>query len=279
MPNHITNRIEFYGDQENINKVLELIKGEEGCIDFNKIIPMPKTLSLTSGSIQDWAVQYAICKKSLVEKMQIESVLKNIEASFYGNYYNKLFMHQHSIEELQEKANEFEEKLKAEKKDIFDRTDYESLGIKTFEDLGDAYISNIIDYGNVDWYDWCCTNWGTKWNAYDIYFDEDDNAITFNTAWSCPLPVLDKLAEMCYEYGVSFTGKWADEDCGCNVGIFESDCDGDEYWFSYEYMENCSNEAYDIYVELNGESNCIGKDENGNWIHYDCDDCPNKDIC
>ena len=48
---------------------------------------------------------------------------------------------------------------------------------------------------------------------------------------------------------------------------------------TYEYMEDYSNEAYNIYVELKGESQCMGKDENGNWIHYDCDDCPNKDVC
>ena len=185
MPNHIANRIEFYGEQENINKVLELIKGEEAAIDFNKIVPMPDNI-------------------------------------FRGN-------------------------LGQQEREL---------------------------YGTNNWYDWSCANWGTKWNAYDIYCDA--NVIEFNTAWSCPLPVLDKLAEICYEYGVSFTGKWADEDMGSNVGIFESDCDGDEYWFSYEYIENCSSEAYDIYVELQGESECLGKDENGNWIHYDCDDCPHK---
>jgi len=41
MPNHITNRIEFYGDQDNIDKVLNLIKGDKECIDFEKIVPMP----------------------------------------------------------------------------------------------------------------------------------------------------------------------------------------------------------------------------------------------
>lgn len=277
MPNHVANKIEFYGDQENINKVLELIKGKEECIDFNKIVPMPKTLNLVSGSIQDLAVQYAMCKKTLAKRMEIESILKTTEASYYGDYHKKIFIREHNIEELEKAANEFEKDLKEGKKDVLNDTlDYESLGIKTFEDLGDAYINNIIEYGNIDWYDWCCENWGTKWNAYDSYVNNDESEMFFNTAWSCPLPVLDKFAEMCYEYEVEFSGKWADEDRGCNVGTFTSDCSGDEYYFSYECVENCSNEAYDIYVELQGESECMGKDDEGNWICYDCDNCPNR---
>lgn len=52
MPNHITNRLTILGDEEQVNKVLDFIKVEEGSdaddgengigtIDFNKIIPMP----------------------------------------------------------------------------------------------------------------------------------------------------------------------------------------------------------------------------------------------
>jgi hypothetical protein len=104
--------------------------------------------------------------------------------------------------------------------------------------------------------------------------------LEFNTAWSCPLPILDKLAELCYKYNVEFTGEWADENMGCNTGIFESYCNGDEYEFSYEYMEDCSSEAYEIYIDTHGESACLGKNpNNGKWIHYDCDDCPNKGDC
>ena len=190
MPNHVTSRIEFHGDQERINEVLELINGENGRIDFDKIIQMPDNI-------------------------------------FRGN-------------------------LGQEEREL---------------------------YGKNNWYDWSCSHWGTKWNAYGISFDSENNIIEFNTAWSCPLPVLDRLAEMCYEYGVSFTGKWADEDCGCNVGVFESDCDGDEYWFGCECIEDCSSEAYEIYIDLKGESECIGRDAEGNWTHYDCDTCPNAGNC
>lgn len=190
MPNHITNKIEFYGEQGAIGKVLDLIKGENECIDFEKIIPMPAHI-------------------------------------FRGN-----------------------------------------LGPEERE-----------KYGINNWYDWSIYNWGTKWNAYYSKLDAGSNTIEFDTAWSCPLGVLDALAKLCYEHGVSFTGKWADEDAANNVGVFESDCDGDEYWFSYDHVADQSDEAYEIYTELKGENHCIGRDENGAWVHYDCDDCPNREHC
>ena len=85
MPNHVTNQIEFYGNQKNINKVFELIKGDNGYIDFNKIIPMPKTLNLTAGGYQNEAIIYALSKKPIAEKLKIESTLKNKKVDFYGN--------------------------------------------------------------------------------------------------------------------------------------------------------------------------------------------------
>lgn len=39
MPNWVTNRIVFHGNQENIDRVLQYIKGNGSEIDFNKIIP------------------------------------------------------------------------------------------------------------------------------------------------------------------------------------------------------------------------------------------------
>jgi hypothetical protein len=189
MPNYVTNKIEFHGEQENVKKVLELIKGEDDYIDFEKIIPMPDNI-------------------------------------FRGN-------------------------LGREEREL---------------------------YGTNNWYDWSIENWGTKWNTCSSYL-EDDNTIIFDTAWSAPIPVFCKLAEICYENNVWFDGKWADEDRGYNIGVFESNCEETECVFNYEYLEDCSSEAFEVYVELNGESECIGKDENGNWISYDCDTCPNRDNC
>ena len=58
---------------------------------------------------------------------------------------------------------------------------------------------NFPDGKNDDrWYHWCVENWGTKWEP-DMYGNElsdyDSLEITFNTAWSPPEGVVEKLRE------------------------------------------------------------------------------------
>jgi len=273
MPNHVTTQIKFFGKPACIDKTLKCIAGEDTHIDFNKIIPMPKELNIRSGSIANTAIQYAFYKKNAEERLQIEQELNNTPHAFYGNYYNNTFFRQRDKSELEKDAKEFDDLLKNRTKDLFDDTDYEALGIHNFEDLGNAYINNIRQYGYDSWYDWRCSNWGTKWNAYDTSYGADET-LTFDTAWSCPFPILEELADICANLNVCFEGKWADEDCGCNVGTFFSD--EADYTFYYNYVENGSSEAYQIYEEVKGEYECIGTDENGNKFRYDCETCPHK---
>ena len=69
----------------------------------------------------------------------------------------------------------------------------------------------------VEWYHWRTQNWGTKWDGYDGRFNCDDfSSFTFDTAWSPPLPIIKKLAELTgetfileyIEYGMFFCGKY-----------------------------------------------------------------------
>ena len=107
MPNHVTNKIKFSGKQENIDKVLELIKGEE-VIDFNKIIPMPETLNLVSGGDDNASIQYVISKMNDTEALRTQAALMLKPVSYYKSYYNKVFgMRKFSTDELAKKAKEF----------------------------------------------------------------------------------------------------------------------------------------------------------------------------
>lgn len=50
--------------------------------------------------------------------------------------------------------------------------------------------------GIPNWYDWNIENWKTKWNAYgcEIIYDEDwCLSIKFQTAWSIPTPIIEKI--------------------------------------------------------------------------------------
>ena len=58
---------------------------------------------------------------------------------------------------------------------------------------------NFPDGTNDDrWYMWCVNNWGTKWDACDKSIDYEDSeilALTFNTAWSPPEGIVERLRE------------------------------------------------------------------------------------
>ena len=56
-----------------------------------------------------------------------------------------------------------------------------------------------------NWYDWNRENWGTKWNASYCELrpskQGDSTVLLFETAWSLPLPILEKLEHMLNIYG------------------------------------------------------------------------------
>jgi len=84
--------------------------------------------------------------------------------------------------------------------------------------------------GHPAWYDWRVENWGTKWNAYDVEYSPYDNDnekneefvgigyIKFNTAWSCPKPIIEILSKRYPK--ITFEVKYADEDLGYNLGQY-----------------------------------------------------------
>ena len=58
---------------------------------------------------------------------------------------------------------------------------------------------NFPDGTNDDrWYMWCVNNWGTKWDAGDVDIEYEDSEIMqleFDTAWSPPEGIMEKLRE------------------------------------------------------------------------------------
>lgn len=72
---------------------------------------------------------------------------------------------------------------------------------------GVVYTKLEMEYlGLVDWYNWNIANWGTKWDAYDVQLDrQDDNylAIHFSSAWSPPEPVVHAMQEQHPELAIS----------------------------------------------------------------------------
>ena len=48
----------------------------------------------------------------------------------------------------------------------------------------------LKEYDYDNWYDWSCSNWGTKWDARDVtlvdYWEDGELTYTFDTAWGPP---------------------------------------------------------------------------------------------
>ena len=66
------------------------------------------------------------------------------------------------------------------------------------------------------WYDWRVQNWDTKWDAYDLVVtdeDPDQFEVEFNTAWSPPEAICDKIREDYPAVSVS----WFYDEPGCEI--------------------------------------------------------------
>tara|TARA_Y100001973_G_C5123220_1_gene293826 strand:+ start:104 stop:652 length:549 start_codon:yes stop_codon:yes gene_type:complete len=57
--------------------------------------------------------------------------------------------------------------------------------------------SFVEKYGSRDWYEWACSNWGTKWDVDARIYELDENylELEFETAWSPPVQWLVHIAK------------------------------------------------------------------------------------
>lgn len=191
MPNHVENIIILKGDEKQIREMLESIKSDDyglGTVDFNKIIPMPESLNIEAGSKTDRGLK------------------------LYKEFIGECLFDRKETDVLKISA---ETLVESKKVYLSKRKDIDSAEWK----LGKIAWNNIQNYGAPTWYEWSINNWGTKWNAYGYDENSDYSKNTdlwFQTAWSAPHPVTQRLAEMYPD--ITFEHEWADEDLGANCG-------------------------------------------------------------
>lgn len=80
--------------------------------------------------------------------------------------------------------------------------------------------ANLAIHGCEDWYDWCVSNWGTKWTAENLelaMINDTTIQVTMDTAWSLPIPLLKKLSAEHPNTTISL-------DCEEEAGFFVGDC-------------------------------------------------------
>ena len=133
-----------------------------------------------------------------------------------------------------------------------DATEQEKL-----EMLQDA---NRDSHGYKDWYDFCNSEWGTKWDANNITVNSDEDQLMeliFDTAWSPPLAFYNRMVEQgfevsayYYEPGCAFVGHWDNGADDCYEIPSDADAVGesipeylDDYFGISESMEEWADEG------------------------------------
>jgi len=210
MPNHVTQVVHFEGPPAAISKIKALLREDEdsGALDFQKIIPMPESLNITSGSTTEMGIALLESKAATLGAFMAPMHLNNAPRHFF----------------IDEALKGIKSISKAPDKVTLDHlvsmpmSEFIELGLKAnLESIvhGKKAIENRKLYGAKDWYEWSCIHWGTKWSAYsgEILDESPEHLrLRFDTAWSPPTPIYAKLAEMFPE--VTFTAQGVDEGWG-----------------------------------------------------------------
>jgi len=259
MPNWVINKVRFESEKvlkdcisKRKYKNYENTACEEEYFDFEKVLPMPKSLSLISGTIEQEAVYYALFMMNQDEYLKTVEMLKKAPRFFYGNYYeeiesyNKRRLDIDRLKQLDEDIKNFVSAPKDKRDSLktfasLNDIDFDGLGIHNLEELGRAYIKNVQDYGESNWYDWHNKNWGTKWNACETIV-LNENEVEFQTAWSTPEPIIKAISK---KYHTRVEVEYADEDLGSNCGSYVYNCGElvDDADGNYEFA--CETWGYD----------------------------------
>lgn len=240
MPNWVCNHLTIQGDNaiEVMRSILKENKDSD-CgydVDFNKILPMPEDLNIISGSITTNCA--ALYLRSLLEK----------DFKMFDKY-RKIFMDAFGREEFSFTNSDCPKMLK----NALSYKDFESkeLLFKSEEEVlayGKRALDNYEKYGAKDWYDWCCDNWGTKWNACNTQINNLKKAdIYFDTAWSAVPYIIAKIAELHPDCKIEY--EYAEEDAGANAGYINFE-NGEIT--SDEHYKDFSKDAYEMFFSLWG---------------------------
>lgn len=119
---------------------------------------------------------------------------------------------------------------------------------------------------------WYRKNWGCGSNACQSEIVENaksNTVIIFLTSLDAPTPAFKKLINIFPNVNMIF--RWADEDMGFNIGEI--------MFFDGEFQENTyaadknGNLAWNIYIDVTRNIDCLNLDKNGNWQKKDCAKC------
>lgn len=207
MANFVQNCVTITGTEKEIDRFWN-----EQCkhFSFNRIVPMPKTLYIISGSISE------VCYEIVEKLLSLPSMPKTKEEfceifgdglTWFEDLPGSLPEDLSHLPEIPEYLLDAESKPKTKGDAIV---------------LGYTMIQNETKYGFCDWYDWRIANWGTKWEPNNFSASRDsESAISmfFKTAWHAPEPIYRVLSTKYPQF--NFVIEYADEDLGYNCGTYK----------------------------------------------------------
>jgi len=97
------------------------------------------------------------------------------------------------------------------------QADIAKLSDESFEQFIQM-LRNHRKCGFLHQMDFARETWGSKWNACDSTHNAEDGTARFDTAWSCPEPLLIEVSKKFPDTTIEVM--FADEDVGSNCGRF-----------------------------------------------------------
>lgn len=204
MPNYCFNQVSMNGIR---NKDLF---NEHEQFDFNKIIPMPESLNIVDGTLTDKGIDLVILRilHHWLTEPSYRIPVRSMQAVM--TLYNEINSH---LNRPPITAEDNDERI--------------ALGLQA--------LSNIVMHGYPTWYDWCCYHWGTKWNCWDTFIEDDDN-ISFTTAWCIPYGIFIELSSM-FPYD-EITVTWEEEGGTCGITSFlDGECIQNDEYVTIDYYD------------------------------------------
>lgn len=172
MPNWCNNTLRVYGDKAEVKRFLKKATNEKGEFTFEKIVPRPKELDITSGSNVDNAIEVMAA-----ESGDWSGVDKHLEWP--------VWVKNAGITDAMPLKQKRKLMLASMKKNLSE------------DDMrmGRQALINEEKYGCKNWYEWNIANYGTKWDAGEASIDDmgDELEIQFDTAWAPPVAWLEKV--------------------------------------------------------------------------------------
>lgn len=235
MPNWIKNKI-LVGKPEFMEELQKRYEGSNERFDFNKVIPMPDGLDVECGSKGDDGLMLYMAKinpkcsfygtkEDKVSEVEYKKLLKNINSHLLMNKITRM-----TKKEVAELSSCYKDKIG------------EVIA------LGQKMVTNVKNYGSINWYDWSIKNWGTKWNSSETIWEEKD--VIFETAWEPALPVVMELSKQNPKMRIALL--YSDEDIGDHVGYMLVTGGRIDYQGTFE---DGSRDAYKLAFELWGCEN------------------------